>query len=1667
LEQVFDSVNLSASINQRTIHKENIMNEKDFVHLHSHTDFSLLDGAIKIKPLAKRAQEIGARAVAITDHGNMFGALSFYNTMKYSGIKPIIGIEAYLSKSRMTDRGDTTTGERGRNHIILLAKNLQGYQNLIKLTSFSYTEGFYYKPCIDKEFLAQHAEGLVCLSACLSGVPSSLLLTDKFDEAARRALEFEDMFGKGNYYLEIQNHQLEEEVGTVIPGMRELSKKTGIPLVATNDCHYLMKEDWRAHDIHVCIGAGKVHTETRRVKYQPEQFFFRTPQEMWMLFGKEMPEALLNTVAIAEMCDLELPFGQNHLPVYRVPEGFTTDTYFAKVAQDGLEERWAAIKNKSDRKFDYDDYRARLEREIQVITNMGFPGYFLIVWDFIKYARTSNIPVGPGRGCLEGSVPIVMEDGTTKPISQVKIGDKVRSHTGRSLNVSYLHRYPANETLVKLKCFYGESSGVTLTKDHKILAERGVRPKKWLRDLADSTREATRQWEAPTGNLEWLPAGELTAGDWVFVPTPKVEVSAPEKIDLAETVAHPTIRIDEHYIEESRPTNKSFTYSLRDVNRLTGVSRNSIRLIAQNHILLKANPRHDKALTRVKDYVETQFSNIDDWRQWVSQQAHTTTRIARFIHPDSRFYRILGRWIADGWLRADSDLVFGLCFHSDDKSGLDEAVNFFESIGLEPHVRDAANGRKLTQLVVRSRALVAYWRTIFPDYQSTPETKHIPAFVLKLPVENVLDVLAGYWSGDGHVGNSQHSKFTATTVSRTLADQVRFLAWRCGIPASLRKDIRKDERFEVQPSFCITIAKDERLAERLGAHPKAMQYVWRSIEDGILLRIREIEEVSGITEVFDLTVDEDHTYQTSSFAVHNSAAGSLVAYTMRITDIDPLQYELLFERFLNPERVSMPDIDIDFCVHGRQKVIDYVADYYGRDHVSQIATFGTMASKAAIKDVGRALDVPYSDVEKIAKMIPPPVRGRNISISQAIQDVPELKKAIDTEPRIKELIEIALRLEGCSRHTSVHAAGVVISPRPLYELVPISKTSRDEITTQYPMTDLEKTGMLKMDFLALTTLTIIEDCLKSIERETGAKVDLANIPLDDKASLQIFCDGKCDAIFQFESDGMKDLCRRLKPEGLEDLSALNALYRPGPIDSGMVDDFIDRRHGKKKVRYDFPDLKDVLGNTMGVIVYQEQIMAVFQRLAGYSLGEADLVRRAMGKKKREELDKHKEKFTKQAMAKGYEKEKLDKLWQSMEGFADYAFNRAHSFAYGYLAYQTAYLKAYYPTHFLAAVLSNELNNTAKVVKYISEARSQGIEILPPDVNASFDNFTANANTIRFGLAAIKGIGQSAVSCIVEARNTGGTFKSIFDFTERVDPKAVNKRVMESLVKSGGFDSIAANHHRAQLFAAIDSAIESGQRSQKSKASGQVSLFGAMMETMTVAEPPLPHAEEWSKQELLKSEKETLGFYISGHPLQGYEAAMKDIANADVDSLATQFHHGAQVCLGGIIIEQSVRTTKKGDRFALMQIEDQYGSVKIVVWPETYKKCMSVLQENAPILVRGKLEIDDGGGVSIISDEIQSLVNLRERAAKIMSMRFPIDVVKSDRLDKLYELLDTHRGDCEIIFEVELEDGHLARIQPNRFVKVQVTPELTNSITELMGDKCRVELRIGRASGAAR
>ncbi len=2058
--------------------------DKQFVHLHLHTDHSLLDGAIKIEPLARRAAELKMPAVAITDHGNLYGSLSFYHKMRDAGVKPIIGIEAYIARGSRHDRGaeKLTPGDRATNHIVLLAKNLTGYHNLVKLSSFAYIEGFWRKPRIDRELLAKYSEGIIGLSACISGVPPHLLLRDQFDEAARASLEFQDILGKGNYYLEIQEHGLDAQKRIRKP-LIELSKKTGIPMVATNDSHYLMDTDVKAHDTLLCIGTGKTINDPNRLTYGSPKYYFRSAEEMWETFGEE-PDLLLRTMEIAEKCDLEFPKAIDQVPIYPVPDGHTVDSYFEKVTRDGFEERWREVwrqlESSGSLRHPISNYRDRLTHEIETIKRMGYSGYFLIVWDFIRYARDKGIPVGPGRGCLAGDVPIVMADGATKPIAQVKLGDRVRSHTGRALAVTALHRYDVGEPMVRLRCYYGDSIGVTLTGDHKVLAERGVRPEYWER-LSASTQRARRGWEEPTGKLDWIPANQLKPSDWVWVPTPKVEVAPLEMIDLATTSNPAWAHVSTDYIEDKRPVNQAFDYSMREVHRHTGVSRNSLRFIMRGSAPLRPNPRHDRAAATLQEYVAPQFDSLDEWRHWISDQSQVRTCITRFIRPDSRFFRILGRWIADGWLRSDDDRTFGLCFHSDDEAGIAEALTFFESLGLQPYIR-ASKNRKLTQITVRSRTLVAYWRSLFPHYRSTPETKHIPEFVLLLPEENVLDVLAGYWRGDGYVGASQQSKYMATTVSRTLADQVRFLGWRCGIPSSLRRDDRHDDRFHTQPSYVIVMAKDERLAERLGAFPKAAQYCWRVVEGGILLRIREVEEVEGVKEVFDLTVEEDHTYQTSSFAVHNSAAGSLAAYCLKITDVDPIQYDLLFERFLNPERVTMPDIDVDFCVRGRAEVINYVSDLYGRQNVAQIITFGTMASRAVIKDVGRALEMPYAEVEKVAKMIPSPVRGRNVSIDDAIKQNPDLRKAIDTDEKISELIEIARKLEGCARHTSVHAAGVVISPLPIHELVPVCKGQNDELTTQFVMSDLEKTGMLKMDFLALTTLTIIEDCLKSIEREMGERPDLAKIPLDDKPALKLFADGLLNAIFQFESSGMVEICRKLKPEGLEDLSALNALYRPGPLDGGMVDDYIERRHGRRKVQYIVPQMKDTLENTYGICVsgdalvadartgrryrldelesvsdlvvqgvdaewrpgqgrvlrwvdngvkpvyrltlrggsqvkvtsdhrlltvegwrplcdlrvgdfvatppflfgpeetsaatidrsklrllayliadgsltsgttsdfvskdpalleeyrrclesfdnvrpvfvpqihgvtrisvakrngddyhapnsvlawlrelglklpagskpgglsshekhvpafvfelgrdditfflaslwdcdgyigrrlchyrtisrrlaedvqtlllrlgihstiyrakytvnkaledgtvtresyqvtvydtallaellrshlvsekrlvacggrehptiarapflaevksasslssralmarygidrqhfaparrkrdriaahvvaplaqslnlpqtrrqlnvlweeivsieaagdervydltvegihsfvannvivhncvYQEQIMQLAQNLAGYSLGEADLMRRAMGKKKKEEMAKHEEKFISGAVARGIQDDKARRIFTLMAQFADYGFNRSHSFAYAYLAYQTAYLKAHYPTHFYAAVLSNEIANTAKLARYISEMKTFEIELLPPDVNSSHEGFTPVGKAIRFGLAAIKGLGSSAVQMIISAREDGAPFRSIYDFAERVDQRAVNKRVLESLIKSGAFDGVAPN--RAAMMAVVDKTIEYGARAQRDKLSGQTGLF-ADVTSASVEEPALPSVPAWSKKESLAFEKEALGFYASGHPLEDYADAIKGLTRFDNGNIEAAAH-GDHVALGGIIVDPATKTTKKGDRFALFRLEDQYGAVKVVCWPEQFNKYKNLLQSDEVVLVRGRLELSDegGAGATIVVQEIHQLERARSSAARAIVIKMPERSVTAKGLASLGDLVSRHQGSASVLLQVETDDGMTVRLRPQQFFRVNVSPELTAEI-EKIGDNWQVELVVG-------
>jgi DNA polymerase-3 subunit alpha len=1130
---------------------------RDFVHLHLHSDYSLLQSTIQLKPLAAKLAEMDMEACALTDYGNMYGAVSFYSAMGSATIRPIIGYEAFVASTTRDDRNSAVqAGERPYYNLVLLARDPAGYQNLVQLSSRAFTEGFHHKPRIDLELLSQYCDGLIGLSGGTGGAVAHFLNNRDTARATQVAKELESIFGPGNFYLEISDHGLEEQT-ELIKRTVGLSRAAEIPLVATNDAHYLNEEDARAHELMRCIGEGRtVGPDGSRAG--TSKMYVRSADEMWALFGAELPEALNNTLEIAQSCVVDLKLDEQNLilPCYPIPADSKCSTlaeYFELQVAEGFDERKQTmlqpLQAAGRLKYDFDTYQKRLDREVEVIERMGYEGYFLIVWDFIKYAVQENIPVGPGRG---------------------------------------------------------------------------------------------------------------------------------------------------------------------------------------------------------------------------------------------------------------------------------------------------------------------------------------------------------------------------------------------------------------------------------------------------------------------------------------SAAGSLVAYCLGITGIDPLQYDLLFERFLNPERVSMPDIDIDFCIRGRGNVINHVTELYGRDSVCQIITFGTMASKAAIKDVGRALNMPYGEVERIAKLIPPPIRGRNVSISQALETVPDLKSLHEKDPSVRDLIDLALRLEGCARHSSVHAAGVVISPKPLHELVPVAVSAKSELTSQYSMNDLEKVGMLKMDFLALTTLTVINDCLISMRERGGVEIDWNDISLNDEKTMALFGEGRTDAIFQFESSGMQEICRRLKPKELEDLSALNALYRPGPIDGGMIDDYIARHRGEKQVRYLVPEMKEILSNTYGVLVYQEQIMQLAQKLAGYSLGEADMMRRAMGKKKREAMSKEEEKFIAGAVKNGIKQDKADAIFKLMAQFADYGFNRSHSIAYAYLAFQTAYLKAHYPSYFFASVLSHEADDSAKVYKYSSELRSMGLRLLPPDLNESDYGFTPASDSIRFGLSAIKGIGASTINAIVAARKEG-RFTSLFDFVSRIDQGCINKRGLESLIASGAFDSLMpegmlANEWRSRLNAAIDEAMAYAQKAWNDKKSGQNDLFGSVKGVDAVDSFLLPDKTPWSQSELSRHEKAALGFYLSSHPLDEYSGILNNLQIKPVAEHET-IAPGDTVTLAGIVSGAQIKYSKKGNRFCIFRLEDRSTGVKCLVWAETFSKCGDLITDDGLLIVEGRVESAEGPEITVIASDIRSLREAESANAKRLSISLPRDSVDEDYLFDLYSVLNQTRGNCEVLIEI--------------------------------------------------
>ncbi|MFY9725451.1 MAG: DNA polymerase III subunit alpha [Bryobacteraceae bacterium] len=1147
-----------------------------FVHLHCHTDYSLLDGACDIDRLMQLAVEQKMPAVAMTDHGNLFGAVKFYNAARNAGVHPVIGCEMYVARQGHKSRSE---GD-GYNHLVLLCENQEGYRNLIKLVSTGYLDGFYYKPRVDLDLLAQHSKGLIALSACLKGHIAETILSDQYDEAKRLAFTYADIFGKNNYFLEVQDHHLDQDK-RLTPQVNRLSQETGLKLVVTNDSHYLRREDARAHEILLCIQTGKMMSDPNRMRWNTPDFYLKSRDEMMELFA-ELEDALDRTWEIAQRCNVTLEKVKEPFPRFEVPEQHTTDTYFEYVARQGFEKRrprLEALRAKGILKHDLAEYAERLDREIRMIQTMKFSGYFLIVWDFIRYARSQGIPVGPGRG---------------------------------------------------------------------------------------------------------------------------------------------------------------------------------------------------------------------------------------------------------------------------------------------------------------------------------------------------------------------------------------------------------------------------------------------------------------------------------------SAAGSLVGYSMAITDIDPLQYGLLFERFLNPERVSLPDIDIDFCMNRRGEVIHYVTEKYGREQVAQIITFNTLGARAAIKDVGRVLEIPYADVDKLTKLVPGVL---NISLEDAIKQEPGFAEA-RKDPRIDEVLKVALRLEGLSRNCSVHAAGVVISPQPLKELVPLYKTNRDEIVTQFDMNGLEKLSLLKMDFLGLTTLTLIEDALRLIKKRHGVELVPEDLPLDDAATYEIFCKGFTSGVFQFESQGMRDILLRYKPSRLEDLTALNALYRPGPIQGGMVDDFIERKWGRRAVQYDLPELKELLEETYGVIVYQEQVMQISNRLAGYSLGEADLLRRAMGKKKAEAMAKEREHFVQGAVARGFPQRKVEKIFDLMEQFAGYGFNKSHSAAYAYLAFVTAYLKAHYPVDFIAALLTSETGNTAKVVKYINECRAMGITILPPDVNHSEWNFTPDAQApggkgIRFGLGAVKNLGQSAVEAIGRAREQLSRFRTIHQFAETVDLGAVNRRMIESLIRAGAMDSLEGT--RAQKFAVVEGAMEAGQRVHRDRESGQAGLFGEMMGGAEPHDEPLPNVPDWTEKDKLAGEKELLGFWVTGHPLDRYQEKIAELATHDTGNLEG-LGKNAEVALCGVLRGIARKRNKEGKPWVALTIEDQQGSVDGMVFASSYERLAPQVVEDQAVLVRGLILPEENAPPKVSVQDIVPLEVARVDMPSVISIRVWLGRNGgTDKAAALDQLFKRKPGETQVRLRLEAPSDFSVLLDVP--AKVRPDKEFRAALEAICGAEC--------------
>ncbi|RTZ70659.1 MAG: hypothetical protein DSZ30_00435 [Aquificaceae bacterium] len=1572
--------------------------KKEFVHLHLHTQFSLLDGAIKIKELPEYAQKLGYKAVAITDHGNLFGSYKFYTALKEQGLKPIIGIEAYITKgSRFNKLGkgvEDNYTDTQNHHIILIAKDDTGFKNLMKLSSIGYLEGFHYKPRIDLEVLNQHREGLICLTACLKGLPTYYASKGEEKEAEKWLLKLVEIFGKEDLYVEIQPHDLEEQ-RTANRILIDLAKKHGLKLVATCDVHYLKPEDKVAHTILTALQMKKTYQELLQSpqgqKLQRLELHFASPEEVWKRFENTFDgweKALLNTLEVAQKVSERLGYFENKeykMPVYEVPEGETLESYFRKLAIEGLKKRIAKGQAKDDKV-----YWERLEYEMDVISKMGFPGYFLIVQDFINWAKRNGIPVGPGRGCVLPETQVMLGSGELKPIKDISVGDFVLTHRGAVLPVLQKFEYDVEETLVRLEV---GNEILTLTEDHKVLALQTVKCK--VKSVKETICKPTcgrycKEKPYEEYRLVWIPAGKLKKDDFLVFP-------------------------------RQRSTNREIVYDLLKFVEKSKALRWNERFI----------------------YYERGTNKLQ------------TVKIPRFVKFDENLAKILGYFISEGYTKIDENGgVVGFGFHTKEEEYAQELLKLFEKVfNLKGRIYRSKNKNAL-KVEFKSKIVAQFLRKLCGNKAIN---KHIPLeIVLNGKDEYVKTLIAYLFRGDGYDGrSSKTASIKYTTTSKTLAYQLRLLLARFGFWASIT--VRKKQKENWNPEYSLKLSGKQLLRwnETFKGFPIKLphQSYFRNdtffVDDKyIYLKVKRVEKVPYKGKVYDITVPFDHSYTTSAVSIHNSAGGSLVAYALGITDIDPIKHDLLFERFLNPDRVSMPDIDVDFCQERRDEVIDYVKKKYGENNVCQIITYNILKSKSVIRDVCRALGIPLEKADRLAKLIPQgETQGSQLSLEEMTEwtleelkekygDRPDIEDAvikfrelINSDPSLKKAVEIAKKLDGLTRHTGFHAAGVVIAPKPLIELVPLfarkekdKETKREEfiVATQYDMGVLEEIGLLKMDFLGLKTLTELDLMRKMVKQLYGKEIDLLNLDYEDPKVYELLKSGRTTGVFQLESKGMQNLLVRLKPDRFDDLIAVLALYRPGPLKSGLVDSFVRRKHGEEEITYEFPQLEPILKETYGIWAYQEQVMRMAQILAGFTPGEADTLRKAIGKKKKDLMEQMRDKFIEGAVKRGYDRKKIEELWSSIEKFASYSFNKSHSTAYAYISFQTAYFKTYYPGVFFAVKLSTEKNEN-KFISLIKDAKLFGFELLPPDINKSDIHFTLEEKDgktyIRYGLAKIKGVGEEAAKAIKEAKKKYGKFKSLADFVKKVDKRKVNKKVIEALIEAGAFDFTGES--REELLKKVRS------QEKLSLAVGQNSLFASKGEK----KKETPKVEDFLQ--LLRRERELLGFYISGHPLDKYPHLLKRFKTR-IEDLEEE-ENLYEVSVPGVIVDFEEKRTRSGKYMALFNLIDKTGIVECVVFPETYEVLKDKVQEDTVVVVEGDLVTD-------FETEKKKLIVRRlllpeevEKQLKIV-LRFPEKVISEQFLEKLRgflkKLSDPYEGTPTYI-TVYTSDGKIFEIELGR------------------------------------